>query len=120
MQKNKFVLMAMLIIILASCVQKSSKKTVIVYLNVHNHKNIQSVGVRGEGKPLSWDKDAILTPIVKDSLYTATFTVVTGYKFSEIKFAINGELELNDKPNRKVVFNDKDTTIYRATFNTNL
>jgi len=119
MKKNKFILVAFLIVTMASCVQKTSKKTVVIYLTIQNKKNIETVGVRGEGKPLSWDKDALLTPIIKDSIYTGTFTVITGYKFGEIKFTVNGEMELNDKPNRRVEFANTDTTIYKATFNNN-
>ena len=119
MQKSKFIFISLLIVIMASCVQKTSTKTVVVYLTVHNKKNIETVGVRGEGKPLSWDKDSPLTTIIKDSLYTGTFTIVTGYKFGEIKFTVNCEMELNDKPNRRVEFATTDTTVYKATFNGN-
>jgi hypothetical protein len=100
-----------------SCVQKAYKKTVVVTLTIHNSKNIKTVGIRGNGNPLSWDKDYEMTPLVKDSLYTTTITAVTGYKFAEIKFTVNGEFELQDKPNRRVEFAKGDTTFYNAVFN---
>jgi hypothetical protein len=101
------------------CVQKAYKKTAVVTLSVANIKDIKSVGIRGNGKPLSWDNDFKMKPVVKDSLYTATITTVTGYKFAEIKFTVNGEFELKEQPNRRVLFSDKDTTYYNAIFDNN-
>lgn len=40
----------------------------------------------------------------------------TGYLFTEVKFTVNGDFELKEKDNRKVVFQSKDTTYYNATF----
>jgi putative oxidoreductase len=116
MKPIKFSLIFLGILFLTSCVQKSSKKTVVLKLNVSGIKNIQTVGVRGNEQPLSWDYDMEPRPIIKDSLYTATFSEITGYKFTEIKFTVNGQLELNEKANRKIMFSDKDTTFYEAKF----
>jgi hypothetical protein len=100
-----------------SCVQKSYRQTVVVRLSVPGVKDVKTVGIRGNGKPLSWDHDLEMTPIVKDSLYTATVTTVTGYKFAEIKFTVNGEFELADQPNRRIMFSGKDTTFVNAVYN---
>ena len=116
MKKNSLIILT-LILAFTSCVQKSSKKTIVVRLNVEELKNIQNVGIRGSEKPLSWDYDTELKPIVKDTLYEAIFSLTTGYKFTETKFTVNGQFELNDKPNRKIMFSDKDTTVYEAKFN---
>lgn len=116
MKLNNYLLAILCTISLFACVQKSSKKTVIVKLNVAGIKNIQSVGIRGVDKPLSWDYDMELKPISKDSLYTVTFSLVTGYKFTEAKFTVNGQFELNEKGNRKIIFSNSDTTIYEAKF----
>lgn len=119
MIKYSIILVSLLLLLLAGCVQKSYKKTVVVTLSVPNRKGISSVGIRGQGKPLSWDYDVAMKPVVKDSLYTATITAVTGYKFAEIKFTVNGDFELKEQPNRRVVFSDKDTTYYNAVFDFN-
>jgi putative oxidoreductase len=116
MSINYIISVLALMLSIVSCVQKSSVKTVVVRLNVAGQKNIQEVGVRGQGKPLSWQQDMELTPIVKDSLYHATFSVLTGYKFVEAKFTINGQFELQDADNRKIEFGAGDTTLYEATF----
>lgn len=119
MKNIKLPILLVLIFAIASCVQKSSNKTIIVKLNVEGIKDIKTVGIRGDNKPLSWDNDTELKPIVKDSLYTTTFSLVTGYKFTEVKFTINNQFELVDKENRKIFFSESDTTIYEAKFNVN-
>jgi hypothetical protein len=101
------------------CVQKSYKKTVVVTLTVPNTKGIKMVGIRGNGKPLSWSDDFEMKEVIKDSVYTATATTITGYKFAEIKFTINGEFELKQQPNRRLVFSSGDTTYYNAVFDSN-
>jgi putative oxidoreductase len=115
--KKYLLLVTALFIAAAGCVQKSYKKTVVITVKTGSKKNIQTVGIRGAGKPLSWREDLPMQPIVKDSLYTATITAVTGYTFTEIKFTIDGEFELQNKPNRRVVFSQGDTTFYNAVFN---
>jgi putative oxidoreductase len=117
MKKITCSLISVLLLLTTSCVQKAYKKTAVITLTVSNMKDIKTVGIRGNGKPLSWEQDVELKELVKDSLYTANITTVTGYKFAEIKFTVNGEFELKDKPNRRVQFADADTTFYNATFN---
>ena len=119
MKKYSIILISLLLLSLASCVQKSYTKTVVVTLKVANIKDIKNVGIRGQGKPLSWNNDFEMKPVVRDSLYTATVMAVTGYKFAEIKFTVNGDFELKKQPNRRVVFSDKDTTYYNAVFDSN-
>jgi hypothetical protein len=116
MKNNTLLIITIAVLTLTSCLQKSSKKTIIVKLNVEGIKNIQTVGIRGNEKPLSWDYDMELKPIIKDSLYLATFSLVTGYKFTEAKFTVNGQFELKEKNNRKILFSDKDTTVFEAKF----
>lgn len=116
MKKNN-VLLLLFLLLITSCVQKSFQKTVTLNLNVAGMKDIKTVGVRGEGKPLSWRQDIEMKPLVKDSLYTVTVTGETGYKFVEIKFAVNGDMELKESNNRKVYFTAGDTTVYNAVFN---
>lgn len=105
--------------ITTGCVQKAYKKTVVITLTVQNMKDIKMAGIRGNGKPLSWDTDFEMKEVIKDSIYTATATTITGYKFAEIKFTVNGEFELKGLPNRRLVFSDGDTTYYNAVFNAN-
>ncbi len=102
---------------LTSCVQKSYERTVIFTLDVSKVKNIKTVGLRGEGKPLSWENDLVMKAIKKDSLYTVSVTAVTGYKFVDVKFVVNGEFELQNKSNRRVFFNENGITNYDAVFN---
>lgn len=117
MKKYSIIIITLLLLSLVSCVQKSYTKTVVVTLKTPNLYDIKYVGIRGQGKPLSWDNDYEMKQVVKDSLYTATLTIITGYKFGEIKFTVNGDFELKEQPNRRVFFSDKDTTCYNAVFN---
>jgi hypothetical protein len=111
-------LLAFLICLTAlSCVQKSYDQTVTVTLDVSEIPEIKTVGVRGSDKPLSWREDFEMKPLVKDSLYTATFSGKTGLLFTEIKFVVNGEFEFKDQDNRRVVFDKSKKTIYQAKFN---
>ncbi len=102
-----------------SCVQKSYERTVKLTLDVSEIKNIKTVGVRGEETPLNWETDLEMKPIVPDSLYALEVTGVTGYKFIEVKFVVNGEFELQDQPNRRIYFNENGITNYKAIFNIN-
>lgn len=117
MNKSKLVLLVITLLSLSACVQKSSKKTVVVLLHVESIRDVHSVGIRGNTKPLSWESDLELTPLRKDTLYTAIFSLVTGYKFIEAKFTVNGQFELNEQENRRIIFGNKDTCIYEAKFN---
>ncbi len=118
MKKINLLCFVLFCFFISSCVQESYNQTVTVILDASGIKNIKTVGVRGEGKPLSWDEDFEMKPLIKDSLYTATFSGKTGYLFAEIKFVVNGEFELKDQNNRRVVFDKSRKTIYKAKFNT--
>jgi hypothetical protein len=115
--KNKIIIVSMLCIGFSACVQKTYRKTVVFSLDVHDAEEIKSVAIRGAEKPLSWRKDVEMRSETKDSLYRITVSFLTGYKFTEVKFVVNGEFELKDKDNRRVNFDEGDTTFYSAVFN---
>lgn len=117
MNYYKIVAIASLFLLTTGCVQKAYKKTVIVTLTLQNMKDVKTAGIRGNGKPLSWRQDYEMKELIKDSLYKATVTTITGYKFAEIKFTVNGEFELQNKDNRRVQFGTGDTSYYMAVFN---
>ena len=115
MKKISILFVGLLSLITTSCVQKSYKRTVNFIVDVSKIDNIKSVGIRGE-KPLDWNYDTEMIEIKKDSLYKATITFETGYKFVEMKFTVNGDYELKDKPNRKIIFAVDGETNYNAAF----
>lgn len=115
--KNISFLIILFCFILNSCVQKTFTKTVVYNLTVKNIKDIQSAGIRGNDKPLNWNEDLKMEVIKADTLYQTIVTYKTGYKFTEVKFVVNGDFEFQNNPNRRVAFNDKDTTYYQAEFN---
>ncbi|MFV8377400.1 hypothetical protein [Flavobacterium sp. LB3R33] len=111
-------IIALVLTLLAtSCVQKSYKKTIVFTLDASKIKNSKKVGIRGNDKPLSWDYNTKMNEIKKDSLYEITVTFETGYKFTEVKFVVNGDFEFKNEDNRRVVFSKKDTTFYNAKYN---
>jgi hypothetical protein len=115
--KTKLMLCGCLIALLAACVQKTYTKTVIYTLHLTGPKATLTVGIRGSDKPLNWQSDTKMSLHLPDSTYRATVTYRTGYKFTEVKFVVNGTFELAEQPNRRVVFSDADTTYYEGTFN---
>ena len=116
--KTKLAIIALLLsLILTSCVQKTYQKTVVFTLDASEIKNIKTVGIKGNDKPLSWSKNSEMKAIKKDSLYQLTITFETGYTFTEIKFMVNDSLEFENKDNRRVNFSTTDTTFYKAKFN---
>ena len=102
---------------LTSCVQKTSKKTVVYILSVPDINSVKNVVIRGNDKPLSWQSDYEMKKNKSDSTYRAVVTYLTGYKFTEVKFLINNEFELQNLDNRRIAFSNSDTTTYTATFN---
>lgn len=100
------------VLALTGCVQKSYRRTVVITLDVSKVKEVQSVGIRGNGNPLSWETDYPMQEMVKDSLYKAVITTNTGYLFAEGKCTVNGNFELSNKPNRRIVFDTKKDTTY--------
>lgn len=116
MKNSAFIIICTLTFFLTSCVQKAYEKTVTFTVDVSSVKNVKNVSLRGNEKPLSWQKDRAMTPIKQDSLYTVTVTFLTGYKFTEVKFVVNDEFELKDKDNRRIEYSSSDTTMYHAVF----
>ena len=114
--KNILLIVGLLGLITTSCVQKSYKRTVVFNLDTRTTKNVITVGICGENFPLSWNKD-LKMKLDKDGIYKAKIIFETGYKFAEVKFTINGDFELKDMPNRKVVFATNGTTNYNAVYN---
>ncbi|OYU81781.1 MAG: hypothetical protein CFE23_02540 [Flavobacterium sp. BFFFF1] len=112
---TKLIILAVLGL-LTSCVQPSYNRTVVFELDAKAVKDIKTVGIRGNDKPLNWENDYPMQFDPKDSLYKATVTGKTGYLFTEFKFVVNGDFELKERDNRKVYFKNQDTIVYKATF----
>lgn len=84
--------------------------------------NVQTVGVRGSDKPMSWRTDLPLARRDSEGIWTTTVTYRTGRLVTDVKFSVNGEFELQDAPNRTVrvpkTTTGGDTMVHRAVFNT--
>lgn len=106
------IILLLVTFLLASCVQKTFKRIIVVTVDVSKQKNIRQVGIRGNGNPLSWETDFPMKEVVKDSLYKAVIKTETGYLFGEVKCTLNGNFELKDKPNRRIYFDTQNDTTY--------
>ncbi len=115
--KTNLLLCLCLTALLAACVQKTYKKTVVYRLHLPGTKKAMTLGIRGSDKPLNWESDTNMSLHLPDSTYRAVVTYQTGYKFTEVKFTAGGVFELPEQPNRRVVFAVGDTTYYEGTFN---
>jgi len=60
MKTNHLILTCLCLLLLSSCVQKSYQKTVIFTLKTGGIKDIKTVGIRGNDKPLSWEADTAM------------------------------------------------------------
>lgn len=99
-----------------SCVQPTYRKTVVYTLTVPTANHAHQVAIRGNDQPLSWDTDTRLEAI-NDSTFSTIITYQTGYLFTEAKFTVDGNFELENSPNRRITFSEGDSTFYQATFN---
>ncbi|HLN96107.1 MAG TPA: hypothetical protein VK183_10785 [Flavobacterium sp.] len=114
---KKYLTLLLLGLLASSCVQKATDKTVFVTLTVTGKKNIQSVGIRGDGNPLSWEQDYPMKEVIKDSVYEACLHSRTAFAYSEMKCTVDGQWELENQPNRKIIYEDgKDTILVRINF----
>jgi hypothetical protein len=113
---QKLSIICAILLAATGCVQSTRTRVGVLTLDVSGMGPIKLVGVRGEGNPLSWREDYPMRVLVQDSLYTVTITGQTPYDFTEIKFTVNGEFELEGKENRRLMFTG-DTTYFKAKFN---
>lgn len=106
------------LVLLMSGVQPTKIQTVTVQVTLPHKTPVSTIGVRGNDSPLNWDSDFAMKEVIKDSIYTAQFKINTGFKFTRIKFALNGDIELKDQDKRYILFDEKTTnTSYKAVYN---
>ncbi|MFY7827106.1 MAG: DoxX family protein [Flectobacillus sp.] len=106
-----------ILILVMAGVQDTKLQTITVQVTLPKKTAVKSMGVRGGDQPLSWDTDLPMREVIKDSVYTTQFQINTGFNFTRIKFALNGEIELNGKDNRKIKLSENSTsTSYKAVY----
>ena len=93
---------------LSSCVQETHIKTVSFQVDMKSVEPFQTVGIRGDIKPLSWENTTELTDDDNDSIYSGTFEFDTASNQLNFKFVIDGQsFELEGKNNRYLPFEYK-------------
>ncbi len=100
-----------------SCVQPTKKQRVEFTVDARELSDVNTISVRGSVPPLSWNQNYELEDNNHDSIYTGTIVFDIPYNFVEIKFVKNeNQFELNNQPNRKVVFDESQNTHFNAKF----
>lgn len=98
-------------------VQKTRKQSLII--NAVSNDDVRDVvmSLRGSDKPLSWNVDYTMQPLVRDSLFAAKIEIYTGYPYTELKLVQNGVFELQGQENRTIFFEQDGTTEVNLIFN---
>ena len=90
---------------LSSCVQETHIKTVTFQVDMKSVDAFQTVGIRGDIQPLSWENTIELTDDDNDSIYNGTFEFDTASNQLNFKFVIDEQsFELEGKNNRYLPF----------------
>ncbi|MEO1217499.1 MAG: hypothetical protein AAFY45_28490, partial [Bacteroidota bacterium] len=98
-----------------ACVQPTIKHNITVELDMRKVENVQSVGIRGEYPPLSWNETFPLSDPDGDGIYTGSFIMDIPYDDFQYKFVLNGsEFELQGQDNRVLNFEGKTELILQA------
>lgn len=107
----------LVLLLMTSCVQDTKEQIVNFEVDMRGNTNVEIVGVRGSIPPLSWNQDLELKDSNGDSIFTGSVTLHLPYDFVELKFVKNGnQFELDNQPNRRVVFDKDQQTDYKAIF----
>ncbi len=104
------------ILALYSCVQETHDKKITFALDMSGIKEFNTVGIRGDIAPLSWQETVLLEDNDKDSIYSASVLVNTASNQLNFKFVINDmEFELEGQDNRSLPFYYKQEEIEYTT-----
>jgi len=107
----KYILSALFAALCISCVQPAHVQSVTFSLDAEGVPRGSIVAVRGSDRPLSWDTDTIMEFDSISNRYICTVKIVTGYKFTEYKYVINGGFESLAGGNRRLSFDESRRTI---------
>ena len=99
------------------CVQETREYTVNFSVDANEVRNVVKLGIRGNIKPLSWEKDIALFDNDHDGIYEGEVKIVAPYALLEYKFVLNDRLfELKDKPNRKLYLGEEKQLFVKSIF----
>lgn len=95
-------------LLLLSCKTQSYQLT--FQLDMTGQTGFQTVGIRGNIAPLSWDKDYPLTDLDGDGIYEASINFKTSKKYVQYKFRTDTQSELAGSDNRIRWFSSPNPT----------
>lgn len=107
----------LLISVLLLCTSCNAQEYEITFqLDATQLPSKPSIGLKGNVKPLSWNKDLELTDSDKDGIYEATVKFKTKERNLRFKFTHNEKSELQGSDNRIIWFKPNKTLITRHVF----
>lgn len=108
-------LLLVLLLIFNAC--EAQEYQITFKLDAHQIDLKEKIGIRGNIKPLSWDKDYPLTYNDTEGVFEATLNFKTSERNMRYKFTNSGELELEGADNRIVWFKANETVVAKHVFN---
>ena len=119
MKSTYILFIALMVMALSGCVQKTHQKTIHFKLDMTKVENPKNVGVRGEFGSNPWNETFYFTDDDANGIYEGTITKHTGQGGIEFKFVSNDDVfELQGQNNRFIMFKYQPESIqYIATFN---
>ena len=107
--------------VLQSCVQDTHLKKLTIRVDMNQEEQVQTVALRGNLKPLSWQQNTAMTDSDGDGVYEVQIQLTTASDYLQFKFVKNeDEFELDGQDNRSLKFEYKpETLIYEGIFNQN-
>jgi C-terminal processing protease CtpA/Prc len=113
---SKFTLIIQTIILVFAFSCNAQEKSITFKVDTKNIKKVKRVSIKGTIKPLSQNKNYILTDKNKDGIYETTIKFKTSKRNVNFKFLVNGKEELQGSDSRRIWFKKKPI-IKEYTFN---
>lgn len=119
MKSLKYLILFFVCFTLTSCVQETHPKKVSFKVKAENPDSTESIGIRGNLKPLSWNNTLLLEGPDADGFFTSTINFDTANNQLSFKFVRNDSIfELDGLQNRSLHFEYKPEKLeYSAVFN---
>ncbi|MEO9871606.1 S41 family peptidase [Ekhidna sp.] len=92
---------------LTNCSLFAQERKVTISVDMSRINHIENVGVKGNIKPLSWEKAYPLLDEDGDGIYTAEIVFNSSDRYFRFKFVNDGQMELEGSDNRILWFKDE-------------
>ena len=111
MKNYRIILFAFYLLSLTNCLAENYNITLQLDSRTYTDA-IDKVEVFGNHKPLSWDKGVVLQDTDGDGIYSVDLKITSSKSYVKLKFAINGELELQNSDSRFLKLSSGKTQLF--------